>query len=86
MKSHLGKTITTYKKILLVMKNLQRGKRQFEKGSDERKKYIEAVRAIKKTLKFVARIYKNRKIINKQVWKGLNNIVHEDYELDEELE
>jgi len=83
MKSHLGKTVTTLKKYNLVMKNLKKAGKPL--SGEEAKKYKEAVYAIKRVLKLVARIYRNRKLVNKQVWKGLNNIVHEDYEIDEAL-
>ena len=36
-------------------------------------------------LKFTAIVYKNRALINKKVQKGLNNIVHESFEIDEPL-
>lgn len=84
MKSNLGKSIVTLKKVNLVLKNLQKNKKQFKDKPEEYKKYKEAVYAIKQVLKFAARIYRNRKIINKKVFDGLNNIVHEnfDFEMD----
>ena len=84
MKSNLGKSIVTLKKINLVLKNLQKNKKQFKDKPEEYKKYKDAVYAIKQVLKFAARIYRNRKIINKKVFDGLNNIVHEnfDFEMD----
>ena len=86
MKSHLGKTMTTIKKYNLLMKNLQRSGKKFDKNSQEYKQYKDAIYAIKRVLKFAARIYKNRKIINNKVWKGLNNIVYEEIEIDEAVE
>lgn len=85
MKSNLGKTVATMKKIRLMTKNLEKGAKQFDKNSEEYKKYKEAVYAIKKVLKFASIIYRNRKIINKKVYNGLNNIVHESFEIDEPL-
>ena len=85
MKSFLGKTVTTLKKVQLIMKNLEKGKKGFERNSEEYKKYSEAVYAIKQVLRFAMRVYKNRSLINKKVFDGLNNIVHEDFEYDEPL-
>ena len=84
MKSNLGKSMVTLKKSNLVLKNLQKNKKQFKDKPEEYKKYKDAVYAIKQVLKFAARIYRNRKIINKKVFDGLNNIVHEnfDFEMD----
>ena len=84
MRSNLGKSIVALKKVNLVLKNLQKNKKQFKDRPEEYKKYKEAVYAIKQVLKFAARIYRNRKIINKKVFDGLNNIVHEnfDFEMD----
>ena len=84
MKSNLGKSIVALKKVNLVLKNLQKNKKQFKDKPEEYKKYKDAVYAIKQVLKFAARIYRNRKIINKKVFDGLNNIVHEnfDFEMD----
>lgn len=86
MKSHLGKTMTSIKKYNYLMKNLQRSGKKFDKNSQEYRQYKEAIYAIKKVLKFVSRVYKNRKIINNKVWKGLNNIVYEEVEIDEAIE
>lgn len=84
MRSNLGKSIVALKKVNLVLKNLQKNKKQFKDKPEEYKKYKDAVYAIKQVLKFAARIYRNRKIINKKVFDGLNNIVHEnfDFEMD----
>ena len=84
MKSNLGKSMVALKKSNLVLKNLQKNKKQFKDKPEEYKKYKDAVYAIKQVLKFAARIYRNRKIINKKVFDGLNNIVHEnfDFEMD----
>jgi len=85
MKSHLGKTVAQMKKMNLIMKNLQHNKKNFKDNAAEYKKYEDAVYAIKQVMKFAARIYRNRKIINKKVFDGLNNIVHEEYYEDEEI-
>lgn len=85
MRSHLGKTVATMKKIKLMTKNLERGAKQFKGNEDQYKKYKDAVYAIKQVLKFVAVVYRNRKLINRKVYNGLNNIIHENFEIDEPL-
>lgn len=85
IKSYLGKTATALKKIKLVMKNLKKDAKRFPKKSEEYKKCKEAIYAIKQVLKFTARVYHNRKLINRKVFDGLNNIVHEDIEFEERL-
>ena len=78
MRSFLGKTMVTLKRLNLIISNLEKGKGNFKKGTDEYKKYEEAVYAIKQVIRFAARIYNNRALINKKVFDGLNHIVHED--------
>lgn len=85
MKSNLGKSLITLKRIKLIMKNLEKGKQKFKDNPENYKKYKDAVYAIKSVLKFVERIYRNRRIINKKVFNGLNNIVHEDFINDEPI-
>ena len=85
-KKYLGKTLNTLRKCNLVMKNLQRQQKNFKRGTEEYEKYKEAVDAIRAVLKFTARVYRNRKIINKKVYKGIHNIIHENYEIDEALD
>ena len=84
MKSHLGSTMTTLKKIKVIMKNLDKQKATFKTDKEQYKKYKDAVYAIKQTLKFAAKVYRNRKIINNKVYRGLNNIVHEEEEIFDE--
>lgn len=85
MKSHLGKTMLSIKKISYVLKNLEKEKKNFDKNSEEYQKYVMAVYAIKQVIKFTARVYRNRKIINKKVFEGLHNLVHENLEVSEPL-
>ena len=77
MRSILGKTGITIKKLRLVIKNLEKGEDQFKYNSEDLQKYRDAVYAIKQTLKFIARIYRSRKIINRKVFDGLSNVVYE---------
>jgi len=83
MKSALGKSMTKLKKIRMILKNLKNNSKIFKNDDKKYKQYLEAVYAIKQVLKFAAIIYKNRKIVNTKVFKGINNIVHEDIEIDE---
>lgn len=78
MRSHLHKSLVVVKRINLVMKNLERGKDAFKKDPEAYKKYSDAVYAIKQVVEFASRIYKNRSLINKKVFDGLNNIVNEN--------
>ena len=65
------------------MNNLNKTKKSLE-DPVERKKYEDAVYAIKKVIRFVGKIYRNRKIINNRVAAGLRNIVNEN-EINESL-
>lgn len=85
MQQHMGKTMAVLKKKNLIIKNLEKGKRAFKDNHEEYKKYKDAVYAIKNVIKFAERIYRSRKLINKKVYNGLNNIVHESFEVDEIL-
>ena len=76
-KSWFGKTMTTLKKIRIIIRNLEKDEKKFKNNPIERKKYQDAVYAIKQVLKFVAIIYKNRQIINRRVVLGMRNIVYE---------
>lgn len=82
IESHLGKTITTLKKINLVFRNLNKNSKYFKKDKEQYQKYKNAVYAIKQVLKFAAKIYRSRKVINRKVLKGLNSVVHEEYEYE----
>lgn len=83
LKSCLGKSMTQLKKIRMILKNLKNAGKMFKDDAEKYKQYMDAVAAIKQVLKFAAVIYKNRRIINGKVFKGLNNIVHEEIEIDE---
>lgn len=79
MKSFLGKTVTQLKKIRLVMKNLEREKKNI-KDKEELQKYSEAIYAIKQVLKIAEKVYRYRRLVNKKVFNGINNIIHEENE------
>lgn len=85
MKSNINSAVTVLKKKNLILKNLKKGKANFKFNPDLYKKYDEAVYAIKQVIKFAERIYRNRRIVNRKVFNGLNNIVHESFEIDEPL-
>lgn len=85
MKSHLGKSVTMLKKYNLLLKNLKRESKKYKDDKKMYEDYKEAIYAIKQVLKFAARIYYNRKLINKKVYNGVHHIVHEDTDYDEPL-
>jgi hypothetical protein len=80
-----AKIKSNMRKALLVMKNLERQSKYF-RDPEQRKKYDEAVYAVKQIMKFAAKLYKNRKIITSKVFSGLNNIVSEEVQNEEALE
>jgi len=84
LKGSLGKTIIYFKKKRMVLNQLKRQSKNIS-DDEEKKKYKEAVHAIKVVVKFIERIYYNRKLINKKVFNGLNNIVHEESDINEGL-
>jgi len=79
------KTKTKIQKCMLVLKNLKRQAKDIE-NKQLKSKYLEAVYAFKQTLKFISKVYKDRRIITNRVRKGLNIAIHESIDLDEELE
>ena len=83
--ARFAKVKSNMSRALLVMKNLERQSRYF-KEPEQRKKYDEAIYAVKQIMKFAAKLYKNRKIITSKVFDGLNNIVREESFNDEALE
>jgi len=66
------------RKAKLLLKNLNRQAKYFKEPT-QKKKYKEAVYAIKQVMKMTAKIYRNRNIISKRVYSGLTNIVSEDF-------
>lgn len=87
MKSLLGKNVAQMKKIRMIIRNLDKAKETLH-TKDQIQKYKNAVYAIKKCLIFAAKVYRNRKIINRKVYNGIKNVIHEDtlYEIDEAIE
>lgn len=77
MKSKLGNVVTLLKKKRLIIRNLEKSGLKFKDDKETLKKYKESVYAIKQVLKIIEKIYLNRKIVNKKVFNGLKNIVHE---------
>lgn len=77
-KAYLGKTLGTYKKIRLIQKNLKKDGKNLSKQDQE--KYREALYAIKQILKFASAVYKQRKLVNRKVYNGVHNIIHEEEE------
>ena len=77
MKSIFGRTGIALKKYRLVINNLEKDKEKLKASPEELKKYDDAVYAIKRTVKFIAKIYRSRKIVNRKVFDGLSNVVYE---------
>ncbi len=77
IKSNISKSLTTYKRMNYVLKELKRKTKTFSDRA-QRKKYKDAVYALKRALKICIKIYKNRKLVSSRVIKGLKNIVTED--------
>lgn len=80
-----NKTNSKIKKILLVLKNLKK-QSSLIKDQSIKKKYLESLYAFKKVLKFISKIYKNRRIISNKVKRGLHNAINEDIIEEEQLE
>lgn len=78
MKSNLGKVVTVLKKKNLIIKNLKNAGKNFKNNKELMKKYNDTIYAIKRVLKLAEKVYLARKQINDNVFKGLNNIVHEE--------
>jgi hypothetical protein len=78
------KTKTKIQKALIVLKALKQKAKSFQ--GKERKKYEDALYACKRLLQIVYKIYKNRKLVNERLLKGLNNIIREDDETETKLE
>ena len=73
------------KKIIHVLNNLKKQSKDIN-NKELRKKYNESLYAFKKVLKFIAKVYKNRRIITNRVRQGLHYAVNENYDALEELE
>lgn len=73
------------KRVLYIYHNLEKEKNKM-KDKETKKKYEEALYAIKKVMHFAYIVYKNRKIINNRVINGLKNIVNESVGEEEFLE
>jgi hypothetical protein len=73
------------KRVLYIYHNLEKEKNKM-KDKEIKKKYEEALYAIKKVMHFAYIVYKNRKIINNRVINGLKNIVNESVGEEEFLE
>lgn len=82
---NFNQTKNNIKKVMMVLKNLKQ-QSKFISDPATKKKYIEAVYAFKKVLKFISKIYKNRRIITNRVKQGLHNAVNEELDIQEPLE
>ena len=84
IKSNISKSLTTYKRMNYVLKELKRKTKTFA-TREERKKYKDAIFALKRALKITIKIYKNRKLVSDRVIRGLKNIVNEDIDILERV-
>ena len=76
-----NKTKSSMKKAILVVKNLERAKQTLS-SAEEKKKYDDTIYSIKKIFRLIAKIYKDRRVINNRVISGLSNIVNESESLE----
>lgn|SRR5574344_449134 len=73
---NLNMTELKIKKGWIILSNLKKQGKHI-KDPDQKYKYMEAVRAFKKVLKYILKIYKNRRIISNRVRAGLRYAVNE---------
>ena len=66
-------------KVIKIFKAMDKGAKTI-KDPDMRTKYEEAARAVKQVIKFVGKIYQNRKLVNERVQKGIALIFNESAE------
>ena len=79
-------TKSKIKKCMILIRNLKY-QSKFIKDKEVKRKYLEAVHALKQTLKFIAKVYKDRRIITNRVMTGLKYAVQEDYtQIQEEFD
>lgn len=79
-----NKTSNKVKKVMLILKNLRKQAKVI-KDKELKKKYIDAVYALKKVAKFISRLYKDRAIITDRVKRGLHNAINEDIKQTQEV-
>lgn len=84
--SRFQSTKSKLKKVMLVYKELKKKRKEFEDNPELRKKYDDAIYALKKILTLVWKIIKSKKVITVRVSRGLHNIVNESTDLDETIE
>ena len=79
-------TKSKIRKCMIITKNLKTRAKSID-NTAMRKKYLEAVYALKQTLKFISKVYKNRRILTNRVRNGLKIAIHENFEfVDEEFD
>lgn len=76
-------TKSKIRKCMLITKNLKQRAKTID-NKEMKKKYLEAVYALKQTLKFIAKVYKNRRILTNRVRRGLQIAIHEDFDFVDE--
>lgn len=78
------RTKSKMRKVVKVFHAMDRGAKTI-KDKALREKYQEAARAVKQVIKFVGKIYKNRRLVDERVRKGLAIALNEDAVSREEL-
>jgi len=63
------------RKMMLVFKELKQKAKNFH--GEDRKKYDEAVYSCKQLLRIIQKVYKNRKLVNERMKKGLSYLLKE---------
>ena len=76
-------TKSKIRKCMLITKNLKQRAKTID-NKEMKKKYLETVYALKQTLKFIAKVYKNRRILTNRVRRGLQIAIHEDFDFVDE--
>ena len=76
-------TKSKIRKCMLITKNLKQRAKTID-NKEMKKKYLEAVYALKQTLKFIAKVYKNKRILTNRVRRGLQIAIHEDFDFVDE--
>lgn len=73
------RTKTKLLKVIKIYQGMKRGAKTI-KDPELRAKYEEAARSVMQIIRFVGKIYKNRRLVNERVQKGISVIFNESYD------
>lgn len=73
-----GKMTAALRKMRMIVSDLNKGKKEFKNDPEKLQKYKDAIYAIKQVMKIAVQVYKNRSLVNRKLYNGLKNIIHED--------